>query len=88
MSDGFRQGKATYATLPFAGKTALTISPVGTAQGFPTNNNADFGPDTPGTTTSGIQEAINTGYTNFELLNVTGYNFLTSTSILLPAGTA
>jgi hypothetical protein len=36
-----------------------TVSPVGTAAGttFP-NNGADYGPDTAGTTTSGLQEAL------------------------------
>jgi hypothetical protein len=39
--------------LPF-----VTVSPVGTAQGLPTNNGANYGPDTPGTQTDGLQEAI------------------------------
>lgn len=39
---------------------AVTVSPIGLADGCPIpNNNANFGPDTPGTTTCGIQEAIN-----------------------------
>lgn len=37
----------------------FTVSPVGTSQGYSTNNGADFGPDTSGTMTSGIQEALN-----------------------------
>lgn len=41
------------------GKPFTTVSPVGTAQGYSTNNGADFGPDTTGTHTSGIQEALN-----------------------------
>jgi len=38
-----------------------TVSPWGISNGkaTTTNNGADYGPDTPGTTTSGIQEAIN-----------------------------
>lgn len=48
----------SWATLP--GKPYVTVSPVGISCGsvFATNNGADFGPDTPGTTTVGIQEAI------------------------------
>ena len=43
------------------GTVALTVSAKGIANGQSTvaNNGADFGVDTPGTTTSGIQEAIN-----------------------------
>ena len=68
------------------GKTAITVSPYGLADGAAAKNNgADYGPDNSGTTTSGIQEAINSGATNIELLNVPGYNFVTSDSILLPA---
>lgn len=38
----------------------VTVSPIGQATGAASfNNGADFGPDTPGTTTSGSQEAIN-----------------------------
>jgi hypothetical protein len=39
--------------LPF-----VTASPVGSAAGYSTNNGAQFGPDTAGTTTSGLQEAL------------------------------
>ena len=42
-----------------SGKPFVTVSPIGTAQGKPVNNGADFGPDTPSTTTSGWQEAYN-----------------------------
>lgn len=46
-----------------AGKPYVTVSPIGTTLGGATisNNGADFGPDTPGTTTSGINEAVNSG---------------------------
>lgn len=37
----------------------LTVSPVGVATTGAVNDGADFGPDTPGTTTCGIQEALN-----------------------------
>jgi hypothetical protein len=40
------------------GAPFVTVSPVGIAKGYPTNNGANYGPDTPGTTTCGIQEAI------------------------------
>jgi hypothetical protein len=49
----------------FGGKSnlsnvALTVSPLGAFNGGSSfNNGADYGPDTPGTTTCGIQEALN-----------------------------
>ena len=48
----------TAANMPFLG--AVTVSPTGIATGdAPTaNNGAQFGPDTPGTTTQGLQEAV------------------------------
>ncbi len=83
MVSDYTPPPVTQATLK--GAPSVTVSPVGLAQGFPRNNNANFGPDTPGTTTCGCQEAINSGATSIELLNIPGYNFNTSTSILLPA---
>jgi len=46
-----------------AGKPYVTVSPIGTTSGGATitNNGADFGPDTPGTVTCGINEAVNSG---------------------------
>lgn len=41
-------------TAPF-----VNVSATGLAEGQPPNNGCNFGPDTPGTTTSGIQEALN-----------------------------
>ncbi|HEV2429761.1 MAG TPA: hypothetical protein VGV64_07985 [Thermoplasmata archaeon] len=41
------------------GKPVLTVSPIGFATCGVENYGADFGPDTPGTSTSGVQEAIN-----------------------------
>lgn len=42
------------------GKPIITVSPVGLINGgSSTNNGADYGPDTSGTATMGIQEAIN-----------------------------
>lgn len=47
-----------YGTLP--GTPEITVSPIGKAAGTAlANNGANYGPDTAGTTTSGIQEAIN-----------------------------
>jgi len=37
----------------------ITVSPTGLVQGQAPNNGANFGPDTRGTTTSGLQEALN-----------------------------
>ncbi len=56
MVSDYTPPPVTQATLK--GAPYVTVSPVGLAQGYPKNNNANFGPDTPGTTTSGIQEAI------------------------------
>ena len=83
MVSDYTPPPVTQATLK--GAPCITVSPVGLAQGYPKNNNANYGPDTPGTTTCGIQEAINTGRVNIELLDYPGYDFNTSTSILLPA---
>ena len=51
-------GGGTYVPLSASG--TVTVSPKGIANGLATssNNGAQFGPDTPGTTTSGIQEAL------------------------------
>ena len=48
-----------YSNLPI-GKPSLTVSPIGikTAQSTLANNGADFGVDTPGTTTGGWNEAV------------------------------
>jgi hypothetical protein len=52
-------GPAVTEWSAISGKPYVTVSPVGAANLLPMNNGADFGPDTPGTATSGIQEAIN-----------------------------
>ena len=57
MVSDYTPPPVTQATLK--GAPYVTVSPVGLAQGLPRNNNANYGPDTPGTTTCGIQEAIN-----------------------------
>jgi len=41
------------------GQPFVTVSPVGTSSGYPTNNGANYGPDTPGTVSSGLFEALN-----------------------------
>jgi hypothetical protein len=58
------------------GKAYVTVSPVVTSI-----SGADYGPDTPGTTTSGIQEAIYSGY-NVKLLP--GVFVVSSTINLVP----
>ena len=58
------------------GKPYVTVSPVVTSI-----SGADYGPDTPGTTTSGIQEAIYSGY-NVKLLP--GVFIVSSTINLVP----
>ena len=83
MVSDYTPPPVTQATLK--GAPYVTVSPVGLAQGYPKNNNANYGPDTAGTATCGIQEAINSGATSIELLDVPGYNFVTSASIFLPA---
>jgi hypothetical protein len=49
------------AWVTLSGKPFVTVSPRGIANSLATltNDGADFGPDTSGTTTSGIQEALN-----------------------------
>lgn len=79
----------------------VTVSPKGIANGMSSvdNNGARFGPDTPGTTTSGIQEAFNSlptfilvsGSGNFtastgEILLLDGV-FVITTTITIPPGT-
>lgn len=79
----------------------LTVSPTGLSNGAVTKNNgADYGPDTPGTVTCGIQEALNalppcSVYDAFHNLNagVRGTvrllpgMFNTTAAIVIPAGT-
>ena len=57
MSSDYTPPRTVWRTLK--GKPYVIVSPVGSANGFPANNGADFGPDTPGTTTNGIAEAVN-----------------------------
>lgn len=77
-----------YGTLP--GIPGITVSPIGKASGTAlANNGANYGPDTTGTTTSGIQEAINaaqaTGATLGRVILLAG-TFSISTTINITAG--
>ncbi|MGA8303242.1 MAG: hypothetical protein WA691_08435 [Thermoplasmata archaeon] len=53
------------AWITLAGAPYVTVSPTGLSNGLSNlpNNGADFGPDTPGTMTTGLQEALNHGGT-------------------------
>ena len=84
MVSDYTPPPVTQATLK--GAPYVTVSPVGLAQGFPRNNNANFGPDTPGTTTSGIQEAINFVYANAVTVPVAGGPSLLMQTIVLLTG--
>lgn len=101
VGPGFNRVISTPGTEEFAGPPfpVTFVSPVGNAAGYPLNNGAPFGPDTPGTTTCGIQEAINSlpGCTVFDASNnfvagQAGYIFLlpgifrTSSMINVPPG--
>ena len=83
MVSDYTPPPVTQATLK--GAPSVTVSPVGLAQGLPRNNNANYGPDTPGTTTCGINEAIASGATEITLISIPGSAFNTSESIMLPA---
>jgi hypothetical protein len=82
-----------------AGIPYVTVSPTGLAAGEAINNGAEFGPDTAGTTTCGIQEALNSlpavTITDGGGNTVTGQSgwvqldrgvFQTTTAITIPAG--
>ena len=56
MSSDYTPPRTVWRTLK--GKPYVTVSPVGSANGFPENNGADFGPDTPGTQNSGADAAL------------------------------
>jgi hypothetical protein len=51
-----------WSDISSSGKPFVTVSPIGLSSGTAlANNGADYGPDSAGTSTSGIQEAINSG---------------------------
>jgi len=73
------------ANLPF-----VTLSPAGIANGLATNNNNGlmFGPDTPGTLTGGLQEAINALLASNTNLDAPGGGkvFIAPGTVVLKAG--
>ncbi len=84
MVSDYTPPPVTQATLK--GAPYVTVSPVGLAQGLPRNNNANYGPDTPGTTTCGIQEAITYVYNNAVTFSGKGGPSLLMQSIRLLSG--
>ena len=80
---GYRHPIPTWSILQ--GKPYVTVSAKGIANGLSTiiNDGADFGVDTVGTTTSGIQEAINTG----NPVKLGAGNFVISNTITIPSHT-
>ncbi len=70
-----------------SGRPTATVSAIGQSTTPATalmNDGADFGPDTPGTSTCGIQEAIDSGAQEIHLIGK-GNLFNTSSPIYLPA---
>lgn len=60
--NGFRGDTETLSSgwHNLAGAASVTVSPVGTSEGYPRNNGATFGPDTQGTSSVGLNEALAT----------------------------
>ena len=82
MVSDYTPPPVTQATLK--GAPYVTVSPVGLAQGLPRNNNANFGPDTPGTTTCGINEAaVSLGSVGGKLCLLEG-TFTVSSTVFIP----
>jgi hypothetical protein len=76
-----------WSTLP--GKPYLTVSAVGyaTSGALIMNAGSDFGPDTPGTTTSGIQEALTAAKNaGIMMVHLNSGLFKVSSKITWPAG--
>ena len=73
----------TYKQIP--GRPNITVSPVGIADGYITNGGADYGPDTPGTETVGIAEAVATGSPVWVLPGT--YSLTNTSPITLPNNT-
>jgi len=91
---GFPSAGSTFMPPPatslsqLAGVPYLTVSPIGSSTSGVTlkNNGADYGPDTPGTTTSGIVEALTAGASNgLPIKGIPVANFYISTLIDLSA---
>jgi hypothetical protein len=75
----------TWSTI--AGAPLVTVSPLGISNGFCNlaNNGANFGPDTYGTSTSGIQEALNAvGGSGGGTVKVLGGSFVINATIYTP----
>ncbi len=68
---------------------SITVSPNGVSNGLSnvTNDGADYGPDTAGTTTSGIQEAINAAAQSVATVKLLNGTFVISTTIVGATGT-
>ena len=82
MVSDYTPPPVTQATLK--GAPSVTVSPVGLAQGLPRNNNANYGPDTPGTTTCGINEAaVSLGSVGGKLCLLEG-TFTVSSTVFIP----
>ena len=58
------------------GKPVVTVSPVGTGDGYPWNNGADFGPDTVGTNTQGLAEGVAAAIASLQELQVLPGTFI------------
>jgi hypothetical protein len=85
----FGLGYPTNAWGTFIGKPFVTVSPVGAAgQGAPANGGADYGPDSNGTLTSGIQEAIGSGAASVVLLAKQTLDTSTLQYVQTPFGTS
>lgn len=66
--------------------TTFTVSPIGLTHNNPggvvaPNNGADFGPDTPGTATSGLQEALNAIPNGGTIVDIGGGTYTITTSV-------
>ncbi|MEM0159789.1 MAG: hypothetical protein QW393_03450 [Candidatus Micrarchaeaceae archaeon] len=69
-----------------SGKPYITVSAKGISNGLSNipNDGADFGPDTPGTQTCGIQEACNYAYNNGYAVHLTTGTFNINATIQIP----
>ncbi|MEM3862301.1 MAG: hypothetical protein QW203_07470 [Thermoplasmatales archaeon] len=85
-------GNYTSASIPvpdwkiLKGKSYVTVSAKGISNGLSNipNDGADFGPDTPGTQTCGIQEACNYAYNNGYAVHLTTGIFNINATIQIP----
>lgn len=80
LKSGLASSSEFISYYPKKMRGVVTVSSIGIADGFISNNGCDFGPDTEGTTTCGIQEAINS------LVPSIGRNYSTTTSIASVSG--